>query len=281
MKSRPSNNIKNYKAMPEFAETYFQGQRWKKILHHKIDHVHFSTKLASLTPLNLPNDFKGLQNAELSHWEHHGKWNHFYNHDFSLFIHLGMTGSIQIENQKNKELKHKHLSLKTAEEHYFYCDPRRFGKIVLCSKSLNLDFKDQWTKQAPTPLCKDFSWSYFFSVTKKFQKTPIKNFLLNQDWLKGVGNWMADEILWRSLIHPLKKLQSLKEEELKIIYEEIITVSTLAMELIGKKGKDPDESWLFQHRWKNDGICPVSGSPLMKIKINTRSACFSPELQKI
>jgi len=75
--------------------------------------------------------------------------------------------------------------------------------------------------------------------------------------ISGIGNWMADEILWRAGIHPKQAAGSLEGAQIKALYHEIRWVCREALRIIGKDFSDPPDSWLFPHRWQKGGTCPA------------------------
>ncbi len=108
-----------------------------------------------------------------------------------------------------------------------------------------------------------------------------------QDRFPGIGNWMADEILWRAQIHPAQPAGSLTPSETKTLYREIRTVCRNAMTRIAGQGDliphdlnvgIPD-SWLFNHRWRDGGTCPRTKVPLERADIGGRTSCWSPARQ--
>ena len=75
----------------------------------------------------------------------------------------------------------------------------------------------------------------------------LKALLLDQTFCAGIGNWIADEILYQSHFHPRKRLNTLNDEQLKILYKNIDYVIRTAVDA-GGSHKFPPE-WLFHFRW--------------------------------
>jgi len=113
--------------------------------------------------------------------------------------------------------------------------------------------------------------------------------LLMQERFPGIGNWMADEILWRAALHPKRLAGSLGSAEVKTLWRECRRVCQLALEKIAGKGDKlpPDlnvnipESWLFRHRWRAGGRCPKTGALLMREEVGGRTTCWSPARQRM
>ena len=101
-----------------------------------------------------------------------------------------------------------------------------------------------------------------------------------QQAFPGVGNWMADEILWRSRIHPKILAGNLNTYKRKMLYRRTQEVSRDALKVIGSDWNTPPDNWLFNHRWKDGGSCPQTGAPLKREKIGGRTTCWSPKWQE-
>jgi formamidopyrimidine-DNA glycosylase len=114
---------------------------------------------------------------------------------------------------------------------------------------------------------------------EKRPKSRIKSVLLMQDGFPGIGNWMADEILWRSRIAPFVKVHDIALGKRVDLYQAVKEVCADALEVIGDGWKRPPDSWLFNHRWADGGTCPKTNKPLIREKINGRTACWSPAWQ--
>jgi formamidopyrimidine-DNA glycosylase len=77
----------------------------------------------------------------------------------------------------------------------------------------------------------------------------LKALLLDQTFCAGIGNWIADEILYQSHLHPRKRLNTMNNEQLKVLYKNIDYVIKTAVDA-GGSHKFPPE-WLFHFRWTN------------------------------
>lgn len=112
------------------------------------------------------------------------------------------------------------------------------------------------------------------------RRSPVKGALLDQDTFPGIGNWMADEILWRAKLHPRRPCYSLDGEEFLHLHQTTRWVSREALRIIGTNWGEPPDTWLFQHRWKDGGLCPATGAPLRRETIAGRTTAWSPERQR-
>ena len=153
---------------------------------------------------------------------------HLTNSLFCIF-HLGMSGTIHlVKNQKKKitnlsfykslqlPKKHNHIEFRFDNFNIVYNDPRRFGFFELIKSKKDL-FK-KLNILGPEPFSSTFNFIYLKNFFKKKEKN-IKNFLMDQNFVSGIGNIYANEILYFCKINPNKKAKNLKNKDLKkIIY---------------------------------------------------------------
>ena len=145
-------------------------------------------------------------------------------------IHLGMTGTIHLVEKNNKKKytntsfyksqilprKHNHIEIHFDRLKIIYNDPRRFGffKLVKNKNELSKIFKNF----GPEPFSKAFNFKYIRNYLKNKNKN-IKNFLIDQKFVSGIGNIYASEILYLCKIKPLKKGKKISiEDSKKIVY---------------------------------------------------------------
>lgn len=87
-----------------------------------------------------------------------------------------------------------------------------------------------------------------FSSKVKKRNCPIKALFLDQSFSAGVGNWVADEILYHAHVHPETRCNGLTEEQIAKLHEQTSEVCRIAIEVNADDSKFP-EDWLFKHRW--------------------------------
>jgi formamidopyrimidine-DNA glycosylase len=138
------------------------------------------------------------------------------NMDNILLIHLGMSGKIRIKKKVDVVLKHDHMRMIVENNHdYFvvtYNDPRRFGYIDLFEKQ-QLREHFLLAKIGVEPLGKELTVKYLYNNFKKRSKS-IKNALIDQKIIAGIGNIYASEILYKAKIHPLRNVNTLSNSDL-------------------------------------------------------------------
>ena len=281
--------------MPELAEVEFFRKRWSvghgtKVLAVKLhedkkifrgcDTTALKRKLTGATLLDSETAAKqmlfrfnggGLTRAESSCW---------------LGIHLGMSGELRVESPDYTPTKHDHFILLQKTRQLVFNDPRMFGRVQFATGEKPPAW---WTKIAPAILSMKFTVEAVAEFLKRRGRAPIKAVLLMQERFPGIGNWMADEILWRAAIHPKQPAGSLTPSMVRALHRECQHVCRIALEVIaGKGGKLPPElnkhipqSWLFWHRWENGGRCPITKKPLVREEVGGRTTCWSPARQKL
>ena len=160
-----------------------------------------------------------------------------------FIIHLGMSGTIHLcdINKKNTftntsfynspELpeKHNHVEIQFKSLKFIYNDPRRFGYFLTFDNKVELNKK--FYHFGPEPFSKSFNLKYIVKYLNNKEKN-IKNFLLDQKFVSGIGNIYASEILFFSKINPSRKAKSLAKSECK----QILSYSKLVLKNAIKKG---------------------------------------------
>jgi formamidopyrimidine-DNA glycosylase len=191
-------------------------------------------------------------------------------------VHLGMTGRLLVCAPETEKAKHTHavVSLASGREIRFV-DARRFGRL-----SVAHDFEAPGTEPLEVELER-------FVKLFRGRQTSIKNALLNQKLLRGVGNIYADESLFRAGVRPRRKAVSLTQEQLRKLF---LAVQTVLKEAIAAGGSsisdyvdaDGEEGFFqIQHRvYGREGKpCLVCKTPIKRIVIAGRSAHYCPKCQ--
>ena len=192
-------------------------------------------------------------------------------------LHLGMTGGLFVEARNYKVQKHDALVLRQSQQTLVFKDPRQFGKLSLDTGNHEPVW---WRNLAPLMTSGEFTMEILEMSLSRHRRKPIKALLLDQRYFPGMGNWMADEVLWRAEIHPAQLSGQIQESKRKKLFEQIIFVAKGAMNSVGQYGGDPPANWLFHARWKEGQSCPKTGKVLIREKIGGRTTCWSPDLQE-
>ncbi len=221
--------------------------------------------------------------------------------DWSLVIHLKMTGQMVYRGEENWGAGHPNddflaeLPAKATRvqiefsdgSKLFFNDQRKFGwmKLLPTSEIVNIPF---FTKVGPEPLEDSFTLEDFTERFKRKKRSVIKAALLDQTVIAGVGNIYADESLWRAQIHPETRVESLDEPDLARLYEAVRYVMSLSIEKGGStarnyvnadggRGNYLDYANVFR---KEGTLCARCGAEIIKTRVAGRGTHICPVCQK-
>jgi formamidopyrimidine-DNA glycosylase len=273
--------------MPELAEVEFFRKRWaqaatgSKVLAAEVNHR--AKIFRGTDPIAIGAALTGatLQSSEAAAKQmlfrfSDGTW---------LGIHLGMSGELTVEKSDVPTRKHDHLVLRTDKHALVFEDPRMFGRVQF---HRGKSAPAWWSGIAPAILSKNFTAAVVAAFLRRRARAPIKAVLLMQERFPGIGNWMADEILWRAAIHPRRLSGSLTPAEVKRLWKECRQVCRMALATVAGKGESLPKSlnqripktWLMPHRWRVGGKDPRTGEKLRRATIGGRTTVWSPSRQR-
>ena len=218
---------------------------------------------------------------------------------FSLLIHQKLTGHllVGIWNLESGIWKTKITgSLKEKVNRYIHLmffldngkmlalsDLRKFAKVEFWGSD---ELKNELKKLGPEPLEKSFTFRKFKEILKN-KKGKIKQILMNQEIIAGIGNIYSDETLWRAKVHPFKDVSELKGDELKKIYQSLREVLKEGIglrgesisdyrDVEGEKGKFDEMRKIYRREGEKCSRCETI---IKRVKIGGRSAHFCPKCQ--
>jgi len=194
------------------------------------------------------------------------------NNEF-LLMHFGLTGSVSyfrdIEDtpKYTRVLFHFNNSFKLS-----YICKRKFGWVERVEDVVAYQEKSGLGQDAVT-----IDWDAFYSKIHK-KRTMIKSTLLDQKITAGIGNWIADEILYQSKIHPETRVNDLKESQIREIFDKMKRVINTALKHEADFEKFPNDFMI--HNRKEGGKCYHTGKDIVRIVVGGRGTFYSPEWQK-
>jgi formamidopyrimidine-DNA glycosylase len=209
-----------------------------------------------------------------------------------LFGHLGMSGWVRHLGKETIRLKeHGKMPLDdetgrprflkllvTAEDgsRVSLTDGRRLARVWI-SESPEKDVKVQALgPDAHEALPPEAAFRELFAK----RKAPIKALLMDQRILAGIGNWVADEVLYHARIAPNRPANSLQMREYAKLRKAIVMVLELAVDAGADDAKYP-EDWLFHYRWGGGkGHQRLGKYELIRETVGGRTTAWIPELQK-
>jgi formamidopyrimidine-DNA glycosylase len=263
--------------MPELAEVEYFRKRWdaglgKRILAvkvHAAKRIFFGTNVRALTST--------LTGARLISSQAHGKWMAFrFSKQAWLGLHLGMTGELHSEGPEFRPARHDHLVLYQKERALVFTDPRLFGRVRFYRGA---GVPDWWSRLPASLTSESFTPAALRAFLQRHRAAPIKAVLLLQSGFPGVGNWMADEILWRAGLHPGSSTERLSDAKMAKLWHEVRNVCRQALKHVSPDFSDPPRGWLFHQRWEKGGRCPKDSTPLMRGTIGGRTTAWCPKCQ--
>jgi formamidopyrimidine-DNA glycosylase len=200
----------------------------------------------------------------------------------ALIIHLRMTGKLIYAEEDYEEAKHVRALLSlTGCARVIFNDIRTFGKIIVTPEHKIAEYLP---KLGPEPLSREFTHLCLKPVFLR-KTAPIKNVLLDQSVIAGLGNIYVCEILYRAGIAPQTPSNQLSLTQVKSIVKHTKEVLTEAIAKNGTSVSDfrqiDDKTGEFQNFLKvyQKDICPL-GHEIKRIKQAGRSSFYCPVCQK-
>lgn len=202
-----------------------------------------------------------------------------------IIIHLGMSGSITLLRDSLVPIK-KHDHFDIVVENYIlrYNDPRRFGLIMYVD---SLDKCSLLTHLGPEPLEEDFSAKYLLDKLKN-RKSTIKQLIMDNKIVVGVGNIYACEALFLAKISPLRLGTNITLTEATLFVKTIKQVLSLAIEKGGSTLRDHKQAdgtlGYFQNSHnvyaKSGKPCVTCSTTILEHRLGQRNSFYCPKCQK-
>ncbi|KQC32679.1 DNA-formamidopyrimidine glycosylase [Nonlabens sp. YIK11] len=190
-----------------------------------------------------------------------------------LVMHFGMTGRPNYYKEADDRPKFGHIVLAFDNNfHFAFENKRKFGWWDLIDSIA--DYKEE---HGLSDDARELSFEDFKNSLST-RKTDIKKVLLDQSVAAGVGNWMADEILYQAKMHPQKKIENMTETDVKAVFDAMKKVIEVAIENDAHYDSFPED--FLMHFRKKEGTCFHTGGPIEKIKVGGRATYFSPKRQE-
>lgn len=208
----------------------------------------------------------------------------------TVLFHLGMSGRILFPEGCTPLTKHDHLSLYFEKNglpiELRMNDPRRFGVVDVCPTK-TLKTNKHIATQGPEPFGDTFTASYLYQALQK-RSLPIKQAIMTNQVVVGVGNIYANEALFMAGINPSRKASAISKERITRLHTCIVDVLKAAIAAGGTSLKDYVQTdgtlGYFQHNFKVYGRagqpCPVCGTALSKITQGGRASYYCPSCQR-
>ena len=190
-------------------------------------------------------------------------------------FHFGMTGSFRVYDHAAQRAKYTKVEFLFDDGMRLgMINKRRLGRIRLFDDP---ESSPPISELGRDPFLEPFTRSVMSNLIRS-RKAPVKALLLNQSLFAGVGNWLADEVLYQAKLDPRRKGNELHDAELGRLARKLNLVVRKAVELGAYSGNFP-RSWLFHRRWDwKERI--AAGERLKTATIGGRTTVWDPERQK-
>ncbi|GAB4146415.1 MAG: DNA-formamidopyrimidine glycosylase [Cyanobacteria bacterium J069] len=237
----------------------------------------------------------GLRGRAIAQWQRRGKYllaelvDATHQPAGYLGVHLRMTGQLRWLSQDDPLQKHCRVRLFFPENRELrFVDQRTFGQMWwVPSDRPPASIMTGLQALGPEPLSDDFSVDYFAKWLRDRQR-PIKNALLDQSLVAGIGNIYADEALFLSGIRPQTLCARLKSRQIQRLYEAIRDVLQTAIaangttfsdfrDVQGTNGNYGGVAWVYN---RDGEPCRVCSAPILRLKMAGRSAHYCQACQR-
>lgn len=270
--------------MPELPEVRNVAKSLKNsLLNKKI------TNITIIYPKIIENDsldLKLLIGKELIDIGTYGKYLIFDFGDYYLLSHLRMEGKYNIKQTGDPIDKHEHIIFEFDKISLRYNDTRKFGRMLLIKKE-DINNNKFLNKLGLEPFNSKLNGVYLLNKFKNKNK-PIKELLLDQTIITGLGNIYVDEVLFASKINPLingkdlslKNCEDIINSSIAILNKAIASGGTTIRSYtssLGVKGHYQDYLCVCQREGQE---CVNCGEKIVRIKIGGRSTFYCPKCQK-
>jgi formamidopyrimidine-DNA glycosylase len=264
--------------MPELAEVEFFRKQWDAGIGRKIIAVQLHPRKRIFRGAHARKMVEHLTGRRFLRSHTRGKQMLF---EFSggnwIGIHLGMSGRLRTEPAGFRPEKHDHFVLRQTRQALVLHDARLFGRVRFHHGSSEPKW---WRAGGPDISSEKFDRGFLNAFLDRHPRAPIKAIVLMQNGFSGIGNWMADEILWRAKIAPSVLASALSPAQRTRLLRETRFVASESLRIIGPDFSDPPPDWLIHQKWKREGVCPRHRSPLRKETIGGRTTAWCPRCQK-
>ncbi|MFF8968600.1 Fpg/Nei family DNA glycosylase [Streptomyces sp. NPDC014995] len=214
-----------------------------------------------------------LEGRRFTEPERHGKWLLARTGDGpTLMLHFGMTGRLVCARPDDAVEAHDRVLFTVGGDRQLrYRDQRKLQGLWLAAD--DSDVARLLADQGPDAMAVDRAE---FEAALSSHRGRVKTVLTDQSVLAGLGNLLADEILWRAKLRPADRASDLTEAERRRLYTHMRRTLRSA---VTAGCVPPRDSWLTGHRDDPAPTCPRCGGPLRRSRMSGRSTVWCPGCQ--
>lgn len=237
--------------------------------------LRWSRTLAAPSPKKFKEQIKGQRIREVTR---RAKFFILRLSDFSLLVHLRMSGDLYVKNSTTEPEKHDRLVLQlSGNKSLVFNDTRKFGRIWLTA-----DPQEVLGKLGPEPLGREFTSQWLYASLQKRHR-QLKPLLLDQTFLAGLGNIYTDEALHIAKLHPLGMSDSVTRNQARALHE---AVRKVLRQGIRRNGASID--WVYRgggyqnyfRVYDREGEpCHVCGTQIERLVVGQRGTHICPNCQ--
>ena len=240
-------------------------------------------------PLNVPKLRRDIEGRKVTAVRRRGKTILVeLSGDRVILIHLGMTGACRVCDGKTPLEKHEHVIFTlSAGQSWRFHDPRRFDMVQSFRRNGEGTLPRYLRLLGPEPLADGFDGEYLFKIARK-RKRSIKELLLDQRPIAGIGNIYASESLFRAGVRPRRAAGRLNRRECNRIVRATRNVLRQAIaaggttvsdyrQVDGSEGKFKQKLRVYA---RTDLPCVTCKTPIKRIVQGGRSSWYCPVCQK-
>ena len=271
--------------MPELPEVETIRRQLSKEIPFRIESVEYSPHARSI----VKEEAFRPEGKSIVSIERHGKALDFcMEGGCHLVSHLGMSGSWRLSAAKVLE-KHTHVQWKGVgpageQLHFAYVDPRRFGRMLYLDRAGHRQYTERW---GPDVSSEQFQGEYIRSVFKRHPNRKLKEFLLDQKYFAGIGNYIACEVCAHAGLRPTRRVKTLTRMDCQRIRDAVglviggqiqhkgLTFQGGYTDARGDKGEGLSSLVVFHQ--KICGLCQAT--PVKKIVLAQRGTFYCPQCQ--
>lgn len=201
-----------------------------------------------------------------------------------LTMHFGMSGVVRIEPGSVPRRKHEHVFIHLSDGGIFrFEDPRRFGFLEV-QKAGTDGWPECLAGIGVEPLSRAFTGEFLFKASRG-RKKPVKEFIMDNALVTGIGNIYAAETLFASGVSPLRKAADLTRAECDLVVKNAKRILRQAIKWGGTtvsdyRNVDGSEGKFVQKlRMYGKSRCPKCGGAIAKAVLGGRTSWYCPECQ--
>lgn len=189
-----------------------------------------------------------------------------------LYLHFGMTGSLEWLQPEEKDPSHGKLTLELSDgSRLVYRNMRRIGRIRLLADAAAVP---PVSRLGPDPLEDGLPLQWLEEQLGR-RKAPVKAVLLDQKVFAGVGNWIADEVLYQCGLDPRSRCDQLTPEDIRDLRRVLLRILKKAVAVEADAARFP-KNWLFHYRWGKKAKVDSTGNPIRFDQVGGRTTAWVP-----